>query len=69
MPCNDCSVLHGVNPNLKKGKLNNQNICSFVHNSNKNNNTNTGSSVNLNPTPNLSLSFNQLTNLSSDSMN
>ena len=50
------------------GTLNNRNLSSFVLN-NKNCNANTGSSINLKPPPNLSLLFNQLNDLSSDSIN
>ena len=50
------------------GTLNNQHFSSFVVN-NMNSNANTGSSINLKPPPNFSLLFNQLNDLSSDSIN
>ena len=48
--------------------LNNQNFSSFVLN-NKNSNVNTGRYINLEPPPNLSLLFNQLNDILSDSIN
>ena len=50
------------------GTLNNQNFSSFVLN-NKNSNVNTGRYINLEPPPNLSLLFNQLNDILSDSIN